>query len=155
VECIGRFIDEVGKFTIYANSQVAADVSNLAKDGIILTIMPSTLLEELVERTRLSWLQVSMAVGLGFVLFLVGAAFLAGLLTAPFNADFWRAGLLYPAIVVYILLTLPVLKRLQESAIKDFRPLAWMDDDDFERLLAEAPMFNRRLEWWILPRLRA
>jgi hypothetical protein len=68
---------------------------------------------------------------------------------------FWRAGLLYPAIVVYILLTLPVLKRLQESAIKDFRPLAWMDDDDFERLLAEAPMFNRRLEWWILPRLRA
>jgi MFS family permease len=155
VECIGRFIDEVGKFTIYANSQVAADVSNLAKDGIILTIVPSTLLEELVERTRLSWLQVSMAVGLGFVLFLVGAAFLAGLLTAPFNADFWRAGLLYPAIVVYILLTLPVLKRLQESAIKDFRPLAWMDDDDFERLLAEAPMFNRRLEWWILPRLRA
>jgi MFS family permease len=155
VECIGRFIDEVGKFTIYANSQVAADVSNLAKDGIILTIVPSTLLEELVERTRLSWLQVSMAVGLGFVLFLVGAAFLAGLLTAPFNADFWRAGLLYPAIVVYILLTLPVLKRLQESAIKDIRPLAWMDDDDFERLLAEAPMFNRRLEWWILPRLRA
>jgi MFS family permease len=155
VECIGRFIDEVGKFTIYANSQVAADVSNLAKDGIILTIVPSTLLEELVERTRLSWLQVSMAVGLGFVLFLVGAAFLAGLLTAPFNADFWRAGLLYPAIVVYILLTLPVLKRLQESAIKDIRALAWMDDDDFESLLAEAPMFNRRLEWWILPRLRA
>ena len=36
------------------------------------------------------------------------------------------------------------------SAIKDFRPLARMDDDDFERLLAEAPMFNRRLEWLAL-----
>jgi hypothetical protein len=91
-----------------------------------------------------------MAVGLVFALFLVGTAFLAGILAAPFDAGFWRAGLLYPVIIVYILLTLPVLKRLRESAIKDFRPLARMDDDDFERLLAEAPMFNRRLEWLAL-----
>jgi hypothetical protein len=125
-------------------------LASLAIDGTILAIMPSTLLEELVERTRLSWLQVAMAVGLVFALFLVGTAFLAGILTAPFDADFWRAGLLYPAIIVYILLTLPVLKRLRESAIKDLRPLARMDDDDFERLLAEAPMFNRRLEWLAL-----
>ena len=121
-------------------------MSSLAKDGIVLVIMPSTLLEGLVERTRLSWLQVAMAVGLVFVLFLVSTAFLAGILSAPFDVDFWRAGLLYPAIIVYILLTVPVLKRLRESAIKEFRPLVRMDDDDFERLLAKAPMFDRRLE---------
>ena len=89
-------------------------------------------------------------VGLVLILFLVGAAFLAGILAAPFDASFWRAGLLYPAIIVYILLTLPVLKRLRNGAIEAFRPLARMDDDGFEQLLAEAPMFNRRLEWLAL-----
>jgi hypothetical protein len=112
--------------------------------------MPTTLIEEFVERIRMSWLRVAVVVGLVLILFLVGSAFLAGVLAAPFDADFWRAGLLYPVIIVYILLTLPVLKRLRESAITDFRPLARMDDDDFERLLAKAPMFNRRLEWLAL-----
>jgi hypothetical protein len=89
-------------------------------------------------------------VGLVLILFLVGMAYLAGVLTAPFDASFWRAGLLYPAIIVYILLMLPVLKRLRDGAIKDFRPLARMDDDGFGHLLAKSPIFNRRLEWLAL-----
>lgn len=109
--------------------------------------MPSTLFEELVERAGVSWLQTAVAVGLVLVLFLVGIALLAGVLTTPFDARFWQAGLLYPAVMVYVLLMLPVLKRWRDRAIEDFRPLALMDDDDFEHLLAEAPMFNRRLEW--------
>jgi MFS family permease len=112
--------------------------------------MPCTLVEELVARSRFSWLQVAVAVGLALILFLVGTAFLAGVLAAPFDASFWRAGMLYPAIIVYILLMLPLLKRLRDGAIESFRPLARMDDDDFEQLLAEAPMFNRRLEWLAL-----
>jgi hypothetical protein len=96
------------------------------------------------------WPQVTLLVGLALILFLVSVAFLAGVLTAPFDADFWRAGLLYPAIIVYILLTLPALKRLRNDAIESFRPLARMDDDDFEHLLAEASMFDRRLEWLAL-----
>ncbi len=55
--------------------------------------------------------------------------------------------MLYPAIIVYILLTLPVLRRLRNGAIAAFRPLARMDDDDFGHLLAEAPIFSRRWEW--------
>lgn len=112
--------------------------------------MPTTLIEELVERTRFSWLQVAAAVGLALILFLVGTAFLAGVLAAPFNADFWRAGLLYPVIIIYILLMLPVLKRWRDAAIQGFRPLARMDDDEFECLIAGAPIFNRRLEWLAL-----
>ena len=49
--------------------------------------MPSTLLEEAVERTRMSWLQVALAVGLVLVLLLVGTAALAGVLAAPFDVD--------------------------------------------------------------------
>ena len=47
---------------------------------------------------------------------------------------------------MYILLTLPGLKRLRNEAIESFRPLSRMDDDRFGHLLAEGPMFNRRLE---------
>ena len=108
--------------------------------------MPTTLVEGLVERTRMSWLRLAVVVGLVLLLFLVGSAFLAGVLDAPFDAGFWRAGLLFPAIIVYILLTLPVLQRLRNRAIASFRPLALMDDDDFEQLLAQAPIFGRRLE---------
>jgi hypothetical protein len=93
---------------------------------------------------------VALVVGLALLLFLVATAFLAGVLTAPFDADFWRVGLLHAAIVVYILLILPVLERLRDDAINAFRPLARVDDDDFEHELAVAPMFNRRLEWLAL-----
>jgi hypothetical protein len=84
--------------------------------------MPSTLFEELVERAGVSWLQIAVAVGLVLILFLVVIAFLASVPTAPFDARFWQAGLLYPAVIVYVLLMLPVLKRLRERAIEDFRP---------------------------------
>jgi hypothetical protein len=90
------------------------------------------------------------SVGLALFLFLVAAAFLAGVLTDTFDVDFWRAGLLYPAIIVYIFWSLPFLRRLRDKAIESFRPLTALDDDEFERLLAEAPMFNRRLEWLAL-----
>jgi hypothetical protein len=108
--------------------------------------MPTTLVEEFVERTRSSWLQVAGVVGLALILLLVLVAFLAGVLDAPFDADFWRAGLLFPAIIVYILLTLPILQRLRNRAIVSFRPLALIEDEDFQQLLARAPIFNRRLE---------
>ena len=98
----------------------------------------------------MSWLQMAVVVGLVLILLLVGCAFLAGVLDAPFDAGFWRAGLLFPAIIVYILLTLPILQRLRNRAIVSFRPLALIEDEDFEQLLAQAPIFNRRLEWLAL-----
>jgi hypothetical protein len=58
--------------------------------------------------------------------------------------------MLYPAITVYTLLVLPVLRRLRDDAIKSFRPLVTRDDDDVHRLLAGASLFNRRREWLAL-----
>lgn len=108
---------------------------------------PSTLLEELVERTGLSWLQVTAAVELVMLLELVGVAYLGGILARPFNADYWRVGLLMPVIVAYLLLAQPTLRRLREGAIKAFRPLVPLDDADFYQSLSEAPLFNRRRGW--------
>jgi len=45
------------------------------------------LLEEWVERTRLSWLQVTVAVGPVLILFLVDAAYPDGVLAGPFNGE--------------------------------------------------------------------
>lgn len=113
---------------------------------------PSTLLKEWVERTRLSWPQVAVAVGLVLILFLVGAAYVDGVLAGPVNAEFWfwQNGMLYPACITYMLLIYPILGRLLDGAIEAFRPLVPMDDDDFHRLVAEMPLFNRRRQWLAL-----
>jgi hypothetical protein len=55
---------------------------------------PCTLLEELVERSGLSWLQVALAVALLLIVLLVGTAYLEGLLARPLDAVAWRAGML-------------------------------------------------------------
>jgi hypothetical protein len=60
--------------------------------------MPSTLLEAFVERARVSWRQVAVAVGLVLILFLVCTAnpiqcqFLAGWLAVPRGSDSSRGG---------------------------------------------------------------
>lgn len=108
---------------------------------------PSTLIEELAERTGLSWPKVTLAVVLVMILALVGAAYLDGVLARPLNADFWRVALGSPAIIAYALLLQPRYKRWRDNAIKAFRPLAPVNDDQFQRTLAGASLFNRRREW--------
>jgi hypothetical protein len=108
---------------------------------------PSTLIEDLVERTGLSWLRASATVGVLAILALVGAAHLDGVLARPFNADFWRIGLGSPAIIAYALLFQPSYRRWRDDAIAAFRPLVPVDDTAFQRSLCEASLFNRRREW--------
>jgi hypothetical protein len=106
----------------------------------------STLVEELAKRARLSWYYVSGATAIGLVLFAVGAAYLDGVLPAQSSYELWRAGLTAPVLIAYVLMLQPTLKRLRESAIEAFRPLVSLDDGSFHRTLAEASLFNRRLE---------
>jgi hypothetical protein len=108
---------------------------------------PSTLIEELAERTGLSWPKLTVVVVLVMLLSLVGAAYLDGVLARPFNADFWRIALGSPAIIAYALLLQPSYKRWRDGAIKAFRPLVPVNDDQFQRSLAGASLFNRRREW--------
>jgi hypothetical protein len=108
---------------------------------------PSTLLEELVERSGVSWRQATVVVGLALILLAVGAAYLDGLLSGPFNADLWRSGMSAPVLIAYVLLIQPPLRRLRDGAIEAFRPLVPVDDDDFRRSLAKASLFSRRREW--------
>lgn len=111
---------------------------------------PSSLLEEWGERTPLSWRQLAGAVTLVLVSFLVIAAYLDGVLAETFNIDFWRSAGMYPGIIAYILLSVPAGRRFRDDAITALRPLVPLDDDEFDRLVAQEPLFNRRRQWLAL-----
>jgi hypothetical protein len=122
----------------------------MAKESTSIT-SPSTLVEELVERSSLSWLQLTVVVGLGLMVFLLGTAYLGGLLTTrPLDTALWREGMQAPALILYLLSIQPVLRRLRDGAIEAFRPLVPISDEDYYQLVAEAPIFNRRWEWLAL-----
>ena len=120
------------------------------------TATPSTLVDELVARTRLSWLQVSIAVGLVLVLLLGGALHLDGVPGRPFHryswSDWWhqvREEVDHPVIIVYILVTYHLLRGPHRRAIGALRALAATDDDS-GCLAAETTTFDRRREWLAL-----
>ena len=115
---------------------------------------PATLIEELVERTRLSWLQATAAVGLVLLLLLVGAAYLNGVLARPYGYSWWdtvRRVVWHevdkPVIIVYFLSFQLILRRLRDGAIEALRPLAAMDGDAYDRLVAETFTLDRHREW--------
>jgi hypothetical protein len=117
----------------------------MTTESTTITI-PSTLIEQWVERTGLSWARVTVAVALVLMLLLVGAAYLDGVLAAPFDADLWRRAMGHPATVVFTLLILPGLSRLRDGAIEAIRPCC-MVDDDFRPLVAKASIFSQRRQW--------
>ena len=118
---------------------------------------PSTLLEELVERTRLSWPQVAIAVGLVLIMLLGVAVHVDGVRARPFHpysgSHWWhevREKVDTPAQIVYVLLAYYFVQRSYDSAIAAFRALLGMDDDDFDQLVAETSPLSRRGEWLAL-----
>lgn len=118
------------------------------------TAVPPTLVDELVARTRLSWLQVSIAVGLVLMLLLSGALYLDSVSVRPLHAISWWGSWLeevdQPAIVVYVLLNYYLLKRSHRRALQALRTLMALDDEGFDHLLAETSILSRRREWLAL-----
>ena len=108
---------------------------------------PPTLVEEWVRRTGLSWAQAAALVALALIVFLAGAAYMDGTLAELFDAEYWGYALIFPAITAYTLWIQPALGRLLVAALEAFRPLVLVDDDEFHRLVAEAPLFDRRNQW--------
>ena len=125
-----------------------------------------TLLEEFVARTRLSWLQMTVAVGLVLFLLLGASAYLNGVLSraATLDGDLFRpSSYLWdtvrevvrqeadkPIVIVYVLLILPVMIRLRDRAIAALRSLLIMGDESFDRIVAEASILDLRREWLAL-----
>lgn len=99
---------------------------------------------------RLSQPRALVALSLLFILLLMGAAYLDGALALLLDSSFLRGALIGPALFIYTLAAFRFLRRFGEGAVEAFQPLVAMDDEDFDRLLAEASHVDPRREWLVL-----
>ena len=113
-------------------------------------VAPPTLPEEWMAHTKISsWLVSSLIVALGlYVLFLV-SIYLDGSINRLQTGRGWLHSLISPAIVIYLLLLVPILRRLLSRAISTFRIMVPYNDR-FKRLEAAAYSLKRRREWLAL-----
>lgn len=100
----------------------------------------ASLFARLIARQRPPW--ITVGIGLLLVLAPLAAAYLDGVLGDLIDHGFWRQLLLPPAVIIYILVVSPILKRVEAGVIEAFRPLVLIDDDEFERLVDEASRLN-------------
>jgi hypothetical protein len=112
-----------------------------------LSASPTTLLEELPARTRLTWFQLILVIDIILILFFVVMAYLDGILLEPFDLEFWRVNMFVPIVLAYSLAVQSAYRRFRVNALRAFRLLVPLDDDAFLLALSKASLFNRRREW--------
>jgi len=76
----------------------------------------------------------------------MAVAFVDGHLNLFFNGGLWRALLMQPAIILYILLIAPVMWRAREDVIAGLRPIVQLTDEEFEQLVDEESRVDLRGE---------
>ena len=101
---------------------------------------PASLFERLISRPRPAW--VTLGISLLLALAPLGAVYLDGVLVAAFSQGYWRVLLAAPVVVIYVLIVSPIMARMDNVAIRAFRPLVPLDDDHFNRLVNEAARIN-------------
>lgn len=106
-----------------------------------------TLVNEWIERTGLPWSRAVVAVGLVLFPLWAGTAYMDGALTHSLDSDTLRLTLFSPVSILYILSAYHLLISPLNKAINAFTRLITVEQDAFERLIAEASALNRRREW--------
>jgi hypothetical protein len=102
---------------------------------------PPPLFDKLIGRPRSVW--VTLGIGLLLIASSLVVALLDGVLGVFFSAGYWRPMWLAPVIIIYILAIAPIQQRSQASVITAFRPLALVDDDQFDRVVQRASHIPR------------
>lgn len=103
-----------------------------------------SLFDRLLGRQRLSWITVVLSLLL--ILAPLGLAYMDGVFDELMTQGAWRHLLLPPAVIIYILAVAPAMARMEAGVVAAFRPLVQMDDEAFERLVAEATRISPRGE---------
>jgi len=95
---------------------------------------------------RLCRTRVLIPLSLSLILLPMAVAFIDGQLILFFTSSLWRALLLQPAIVIYILLLVPVMQRTRERVIVGLRPIVRLTDEAFKQLVVEKSRIDPRSE---------
>jgi hypothetical protein len=85
---------------------------------------------------------ITVGIGLVLVLALLVAAYLDGVVDELLSQGRWRLLLTPAVVIIYILVVAPIVERAEAGVIDAFRPLVLIDDDGFDRLVAEASRLN-------------
>ncbi len=107
-----------------------------------------TLPEEWMAKTGIkSWLFSSIVVGVGLYFLLLITIYLSGTASTRLsNSDDWLRSLISPAILIYLLLLIPILRHFLSRNINSFHSMIPYNDR-FQRLERAAYSLNRRREW--------
>jgi hypothetical protein len=98
--------------------------------------LDTSLFARMISHRRNPW--ATVGIGLGLVAIALGSAYLDGALDSFFSKGHWRPMLLAPAVIIYILVVSPILAQMEAGVIRALRPLVLIDDEHFDRLVAEA-----------------
>jgi hypothetical protein len=95
---------------------------------------------------RLHRTRTLIPLSLSLILLPIAAAFVDGQLNLFFTSALWRALLMQPAIVIYILLLSPMMRRARERVIAGLRPIVRLTDEEFKQLVVAKSRINPRSE---------
>ena len=105
----------------------------------------TSMFEQLVSRPRLPWLT------FGIVLLLLvapfAAAFVDGSLPEILESGNWRALIVPPVVILYILLVAPRMTQMDDRVLQTLRSVALVDDAAFDQTVSEASSIGRNAEW--------
>ena len=107
--------------------------------------LPYTALEAWITRKYWNWSQLLLLVAIVLLLLPLVAGYLEGLFSKPL--EFWRATLLAPVIIIYILTVQPLFRRFRSEAIAALRSLTTLDSEAFDHQVA-AGMPKPQREWF-------
>jgi len=113
---------------------------------------PPSLPEKWMARTKISsWPLASLVIGALFYGWFLVSAYLDGFAAAALveNGDNWLHSLIPPAMLIYLLLIIPLLRRLLTRTIATFQSMIPYNDR-FKRLELEAYSLSRRREWFAI-----
>ena len=100
-----------------------------------MSIYSPSPLDILVARTKLPWHWFVVIVGLILFIPPLVVAYIDGFWSEFLYEGTWRTMLLAPAIVIYILVIYHPMEKFRAHAIKSFRQLVLLDDEEFNNLV--------------------
>ena len=107
-----------------------------------------TLFDRWVARSRPLW--ITLVISLLLLGFPILCAALDGVLVDSIQNGRWRALLIPVLVIIYILIVSPMMERMGKNVIRSIRPLAPVEDAEFDMLIQNAANIPKRNEAIVL-----
>ena len=105
----------------------------------------TSMFEQLVARPRLP--RLTFGIGLLLLVAPFAAAFVDGSLPEILESGNWRALIVPPVVILYILLVAPRMKQMDDRVLQTLRTVAMVDDATFDQTVFEASSIGRNAKW--------